>query len=454
MRSLKLFLLADLVIVLVLAIPVMNLLIKPTPSHSLSEGASGRFADAARILEEKCAMCHAGEGELPFYAELPIAKGLIQSDIERGIEHLNMAETLTGDSFPPSALAKIEYTLNQNRMPPGRYHLLHWDGMLSEQEKQILLKWIAEVRRKQLRVEGAADEFVNEPVQPLPLDHGQDPRIAELGDRMFHDVRLSVDNTLSCASCHALDKGGTDQARFSTGVQKQINNINSPTIFNTDLQFAQFWDGRAPTLEAQADGPVNNPIEMGSNWEIAMEKLRAATDVVEAFEALFPDGLTPANVMTCIAAFERTLLTPSRFDQYLRGDHSALTEEEKEGYEIFKSHACATCHSGPALGGVSYEKMGLKRDYFKERGNEILGRDMGRYNVTQNEKDRHRFKTPTLRNIERTFPYFHDGSTSDLKEAVKIMADLQSPRALSDAEADRLTLFLKSLTGEYNGQAL
>lgn len=454
MRSLKLFLLADLVIVLVLAIPVINLLVKPTPSHSLSEGASGRFADAARILEEKCAMCHAGEGELPFYADLPVAHGLIQGDIEKGIEHFNLVESLTGESIPSSALAKIEYTLQEDRMPPARYHLLHWDGMLTEQEKQIVLKWIADVRRKQLRVEGAADEFVEEPVQPLPLDHGQDPEIAELGDRMFHDVRLSVDNTLSCASCHALDKGGTDQARFSTGVQGQVGDINSPTVFNSGLQFAQFWDGRAPTLEAQADGPVNNPIEMGSNWEIAMERLRAATDVVEAFEAVFPDGLTPDNVMASIAAFERTLLTPSRFDQYLRGDHSALTEDEKKGYDLFKSHACATCHSGPALGGVSYEKMGLKRDYFKERGDEILGRDMGRFNVTQSESDRHRFKTPTLRNIERTFPYFHDGSTSDLKEAVKVMAVHQSPKALSDSDAELITAFLRSLTGEYNGQPL
>jgi len=278
--------------------------------------------------------------------------------------------------------------------------------------------------------------------------------LSAVGGGVLHGVGHCGGVTLGGARSHEQGKGGTDQTQFSTGIDNQKGDINSPTVFNSGLHLAQFWDGRAPDLEAQADGPVNNPIEMGSNWEEAMVKLSAASDVVEAFAEVFPDGLTPENVMASIAAFEKTLLTPSRFDAYLRGDEQAITEQEREGYALFKAHACATCHSGPALGGCSYEKMGLKANYFDDRGDEVLKRDFGRFNVTAEEKDRHRFKVPTLRNVEITYPYFHDGMTTELKEAVKTMAKYQSPKPLSDSDADLIVAFLKSLTGEYNGEQL
>lgn len=457
MKNKKAMLFVVLVVIAILALPVANLIFKPQPSVALSSTASGDFVTVAKILDAKCAMCHTEGDALPFYASLPIASGVIQADIESGLDHLDLASSLSseqGQGLSEPALAMIEYTINEDRMPPTPFLAMHWDGALSSSEKKTILDWVAKVREETHRSGNAADEFANEPVQPLPAEHGQDPVIAALGDKMFHEVRLSGDNTLSCASCHGLDKGGTDQAQFSTGIDKQMGDINSPTVLNSGLQFALFWDGRAPTLEAQADGPVNNPIEMGSNWEEAMAKLKAATDVVEAFEKAFPDGLTPENVMASIATFERTLLTPSRFDRYLRGESDVLSDSEIKGYEAFKEHACATCHCGSALGGCSYEKLGLKADYFHKQDGEPLKRDNGRFNVTQNERDLHRFKVPTLRNIEITFPYFHDGSTSDLKEAVKTMCRCQSPKPISDADTDLIVAFLKSLTGEYNGQQL
>jgi len=457
MKNKKILWVVVVLVFIALAFPLSNLIFKPQPSGALASKAHGDFVEVAKILETKCAVCHIEGEDLPFYATLPIANDLIESDVKSALAHLDLLESLKqqeGEPVSKPALAMVEYTLEEGRMPPSHFLALHWNGGLSSEERETVLEWIAGVRAQQHRVEGVAEEFVNEPVQPLPLEHGQDPKIAALGDKMFHDVRLSGDNTLSCASCHGLDKGGTDQAQFSTGIDKQVGDINSPTVFNSGLQFALFWDGRAPTLQAQADGPVNNPIEMGSNWDEAMAKLKAATEVVEAFAAVFPDGLTPENVMASISVFEKTLLTPSRFDQYLRGDASAIADEEKQGYELFKAHACATCHSGPALGGCSYEKMGLKADYFADRGGDVLKRDNGRFNVTGEEKHRHRFKVPTLRNVEVSYPYFHDGTTSDLKEAVMTMAKYQSPKPLSEADADLIVAFLKSLTGEYNGQQL
>jgi cytochrome c peroxidase len=208
-------------------------------------------------------------------------------------------------------------------------------------------------------------------------------------------------------------------------------------------------------LEEQAAGPVHNPIEMGSNWEEVIPKLEKDPEYVKAFKALYPEqGISGEAIVDAIAVFERSLNTPnSRFDQYLRGKKDAITEEEKKGYELFKSNGCATCHVGPAMGGESFERMGLKGDYFEDRGN-IQEVDQGRINFTKNEDDRFKFKVPTLRNIAVTYPYFHDGQASDLMEAVKTMAKYQEGKELSDQEAELIVKFLNTLTGEYKGELL
>ncbi len=292
-----------------------------------------------------------------------------------------------------------------------------------------------------------AEKYRNEPIRPIPSTIEVDRRKAALGHRLFHDPRLSHDNTVSCAHCHPLERGGTDGLPRSVGIKGTLGDINAPTVLNSSLHIAQFWDGRAATLEEQIDGPVHNPKEMGSNWKEIISKLSRDREYRARFEELYDTGLNAANIKDAIATFERTLLTPdSRFDRFLRGDEQAITDEEKKGYLLFKSYGCASCHQGMAVGGNMYEKMGIVRGYFAERGN-ITRADYGRFNVTGLKEHRFEFKVPSLRNVELTAPYFHDGTVLTLEEAVSKMAYYQLGREIPPQDRDLIVKFLKTLTG-------
>jgi cytochrome c peroxidase len=283
-------------------------------------------------------------------------------------------------------------------------------------------------------------------IEPLPT-----PAVAMnkvlLGRRLFHDTRLSGDGTLSCASCHSLDTGGAEHRATSQGINGQIGPINAPTVLNSGLNFVQFWDGRAESLQAQAAGPVANPGEMGANWETVVATLGANENDRAEFTAIYADGVTQANITDAIAEYERSLVTPSRFDAFLHGDQSALTADEQRGWATFQEVGCTACHRGPNAGGGMYQRMGLVRNYFELRGTPLTEADNGRFNVTHDETDRHRFKVPSLRNIELTAPYFHDGSQSELAGAVRIMGQVQLNRDLTDAQVSDIVAFLRSLTG-------
>lgn len=445
-------------IILALALPVANLVI-PAPANRLSELQSDNplLVAAAAVLGQKCVNCHTSDYVLPFYAKLPVAKGIIEQDIQTGLRFWNLDAWMAqaaDQPMPETMLAKLESSIHHDDMPPAQYLLLHWNHRLSEADKAAILAYVADVRAKHYAAPWTAPQFANEPVQPLPQRIELDTAKVALGNRLYHDVRLSGDDTISCATCHALDKGGTDQARFSTGINGQLGDINSPTSFNSGFNFVQFWDGRAATLEEQADGPVNNPIEMGSNWPQVLGKLTQDAAFMQEFLAVYPQGPSKETITEAIATFERSLITPdSPFDKYLTGDEKALSPEALRGYALFKEKRCATCHVGETLGGQSYEYMGLYEDYFAARGN-VHKPDYGRFNVTEDEADRHKFKVPTLRNIAITFPYFHDGSTSDLKEAVRIMGQYNAGVTLSSTDVDAIVAFLKSLTGTFNGQPL
>lgn len=293
-----------------------------------------------------------------------------------------------------------------------------------------------------------------EAVQPLPDSLELDPEKVALGERLFHDVRLSGDDSIGCFSCHGLKTGGVDNRARSTGVNGAIGEVNAPTVFNSGFNFVQFWDGRAATLEEQIDGPVNNPKEMASSWPQVIIKLSQDAAYPDQFSRLYRDGITPSNIRDAIATFERSLVTPnSRFDKYLRGDKDALSAQEKRGFELFQSYGCAACHQGINLGGNMFEKMGLMGDYFADRGDQTDA-DKGRFNVEHDENSLHEFKVPSLRNIARTAPYFHDGSAQTLQQAVGIMAKYQLGRPMPQNEADAIVAFLESLTGEYKGEPL
>ncbi|MGN7610955.1 cytochrome-c peroxidase [Magnetococcales bacterium HHB-1] len=297
----------------------------------------------------------------------------------------------------------------------------------------------------------ADHESIRNPLQALPQQLQLNTQKVKLGHTLFHDPRLSKDNSLSCASCHNLEQGGMDLAATSTGIDNQVGSINAPTVLNSGFNFKQFWDGRAANLFEQAAGPIQSPKEMGSNWTQVITKLNQDAVMVEAFQTLYKDGLTAANIQDAIAEFERALITPSPFDDHLRGDDKALTNRQKQGLRLFLAYGCSSCHQGVNLGGNMFQNMGLYGNYFADRGKKISKADLGRYNVTGRLRDRHRFKVPGLRNVALTPPYFHDGSVKSLDEAIRIMVHYQLGREIIKPEIDLIIDFFKALTGQLDG---
>lgn len=406
-----------------------------------------------------CLSCHSADPKVPFYAKMPVAGKIVMKDIDSGYRAYDIEpvmEALKIDADVSAVdLAKIEKVVLDDRMPMPKYYLVHWGSSLTEAKKEIVLDWV-KGERVAMYDDGLPEDKAAEPVRPIDLTAEVDQEKVALGFALFHDTRLSVDNTVSCASCHDLSTAGVDNHQYSHGVDDQVGGVNAPTVYNAVYNFVQFWDGRAKTLADQAAGPPLNPIEMAStSFDEIIAKLQADKPFAKAFTAVYPDGLTEANITDAIEEFERTLITPnSRFDKWLRGDNEAITADELAGYELFKKYDCATCHVGPNLGGQSYELMGLRRHYFADRGLELTVEDNGRFKETQLERDRHRFKVPGLRNVEHTWPYYHDGTRETLEDAVRDMGIYQSGVELTSLEVDQITSFLKTLTGEYQGKLL
>lgn len=294
----------------------------------------------------------------------------------------------------------------------------------------------------------------NEPIQPIEPFANLNPRKIDLGRKLFYDPRFSHDNRLSCASCHDLQAGGTDRRTRSIGINGAVGVINAPTVFNSGFNFSQFWDGRAPTLESQIDVPIQNKIEMDATWPEVIGKLQASPEYVQLFRQIYGDDINREHIKDSIAEFERSLSTPnSRFDRYLRHDSGALNSREQQGYKLFKSFGCASCHQGMNIGGNMYQKFGVMAPYFSDRGH-LTKADQGRFNVTGDPKDIYMFKVPSLRNVELTPPYFHDGNAATLADAVRMMAKYQLGRHLTADETELIVEFLKTLTGELHGKPL
>jgi cytochrome c peroxidase len=292
---------------------------------------------------------------------------------------------------------------------------------------------------------------IDEPLQPLPLHLDLDERKIVLGERLFADPTLSRDGTLACLTCHPLDHGGTDN-RARSRTMGGMTAVNTPTVFNVGFSFRYNWNGAFDSLEKALDAPFKNA--MGTTIGEVVAKLSARADYRDPFRKIYADGLTEGNLRDALATYERSLYTPNaRFDRWLRGDEGALTADEKEGYALFKSYGCASCHQGANVGGNMFQKLGVMTDYFAERGGESKA-DQGRYNSTNADKDRHVFRVPSLRNVARTAPYFHDGSAETLDQAIRVMARYQLGRPLDQAQIDRIAAFLRTLTGEYRGRPL
>ncbi len=283
-----------------------------------------------------------------------------------------------------------------------------------------------------------------EPVSPIEPAKDVNQAMVELGKKLYFDPRLSKSGFISCNSCHNLSMGGTDNLKSSIGHGWQQGPINSPTVLNSSMNVAQFWDGRAADLKEQAGGPIANPGEMAFTHELAIDVLESIPAYVAEFNQVFgSDDINIDRITDAIAEFEKTLVTPnSRFDLWLKGNADAITENELAGYQLFKNSGCVACHMGPALGGTSFQKMGLVTPY------ETSNTAMGLAGVTGNDADQFKFKVPTLRNIELTYPYFHDGEAATLSEAVDVMGQVQLGRKFESSELGTIVAFLKTLTGE------
>lgn len=267
----------------------------------------------------------------------------------------------------------------------------------------------------------------------------------QLGKKLYLDPRLSVNDQISCNTCHKLDQFGVDNEATSPGHEGKRGDRNSPSSYNAFLHIAQFWDGRAKDVEEQALGPILNPVEMGMpNQKAVVNKLKKVDSYLVDFKSAFPSEKSPLkfrNIGIAIGAFERTLVTPSSFDAYLRGDIRALSSSERRGLKKFTEVGCVSCHNGAGVGGGMYQKLGAVEEYPHNE-------DVGLFAVTKIEDDRFFFKVPSLRNVAKTGPWFHDGSITDLNEAIRIMGQYQLGVQLSEEDVSDIRAFLESLTGE------
>jgi len=287
---------------------------------------------------------------------------------------------------------------------------------------------------------------LNEPIRPLPEKVDVDPAKVALGKRLFFDTRFSRDDKVSCGSCHDFSKGGADGQPRSPGVDGRLGPVNSPTVFNAGFNFRQLWNGKAGSLEEQVDMAITSPNVFDSNWDSVLAKLRSDAALMREFRQIYPEGLTRRNAANALAEFERSLVTPSRFDAYLRGNADAITNEEKQGYAKFKSYGCVACHQGVNIGGNMFQVFGVMRPYLGQ-STEGAGADLGRYQVTGRESDKYVFKVPSLRNVALTAPYFHNASARTLEEAVDVMIRYQLGRTASPEDKALIVKFLHALTG-------
>lgn len=421
------------------------------PEAPLPERVDMQKADtmAQALLEAKCAACHGANPEYNSFINF-FSGGLLRRDVENARRGWKME----GDPAVRSALVdylKMDHVLRTRNMPPTQYTVAHPGSRLTPQDVALL--------RLRYTEQGVAQRRFA-PLQPVQVDEKELVR-AQLGYMLYHDPRLSTTDAVSCSSCHDMSMGGTDHKAKSEGVpgadgKPQLGGVNAPTVFNTAGHIRQFWDGRAADLKEQAGGPPLNPVEMGyatpEDWEQIAAKLRKDSLLVSLFEFVYgPNSICGDTITDAIAAFERTLTTPdSAFDRYLKGDASALDEEQKAGMQAFVSYGCATCHAGPALGGLSFEAINKKNDFRAH----TPGYEEGAFGLQDfSKKPEHSdlFRVPTLRNVALTYPYFHTGAVRELKDAVRIMFDTQVGRVPADAVLFSITRFLEGQTGKFRG---
>lgn len=304
-------------------------------------------------------------------------------------------------------------------------------------------------------VNAQAPPYIDEPIQPIPFPAAKTPQEIKkiaLGEKLFSDPRLSHNNSSACIICHPLEQGGMDNLRLSLRPDGKLTSTNTPTIFNVALNFRFFWDGRARTLEEQIG--IDPFLDNDTRWADVVTKLSQDKIYRKQFDLIYADGISIKNIQDALVAFELSLVTyNSRFDQFLLGNQNAISAQEKQGYELFKSYGCVACHQGANVGGNMFQKLGAVTDYFASRSH-LTVTDLGRFNTTKREQDRHVFRVPSLRLVVLTAPYLHDGSEKSLKDAIDVMAKYQLGRTIPNEHVELIIAFLKTLPGEFRGRLL
>ena len=426
----------------------------------------GQFVQV--IEKNGCLQCHQANPDPVWYENFPGVANTIAKDRENSYRFIDLRAVVdavnAGEDVSLPDIAKIEQSVLNNSMPISKYTMVHWGSSLDANEKQIMLNWTSAAKASyaELYASQTGDEVpVLENGQynwPMPAVEvlGIDQKKADLGQKLYHDTRLSADSTLACATCHVLNQGGADGSAHSRGIKGQFGGVHAPTTYNALFNIREFWDGRAADLQDQAGGPPLNPIEMGyESFDQIAAKLMEDETMVEEFKQVYGDSgeINQETITGAIAEFEKQLLTQnSRFDQYLNGDSAAMTAEEIQGYQIFQKNYCASCHIGPSFGGQSFEKLGTTtpmETYIAARGDGEGDGDAGHSAFTGNEEDKYKFKVPSLRNVTDTAPYMHDGSVLTLEQAVKTMFRYQTDNQnASSSDINKVVQFLNAINGE------
>ncbi len=429
-------------------------------------------AVADKILQSKCADCHSATPAFNGLSNL-----LSLGQVKRDIEGAQRAFTLEPDGSVRSAnvdFLKMDQVLRTRSMPPALYTMVHLGKGLTQTDvtllrhhyssREAMKRAFAPIRPEGMTAKehtayvwGLPDSSTNPDRETLAKAWGK----VYLGHRLYFDTRLSTTNEVSCASCHDLTKGGTDNLAKSEGVpgpdgKPQLGGVNAPTVYNAEGNIRQFWDGRAADLQEQAGGPPLNPVEMGyshpEDWKAIADKLSKDQEYRILFPLVYGDkGITGETITDAIAAFERTLVTPdSAFDRYLAGDDNAMTQQQKDGMEAFLTYGCATCHAGPTLGGQSFEYVNTHAPLRAHAKGYAEGA-FGLRDFTKKEEHKDMFRVPNLRNIALTAPYFHTGTVNKLEDAVRIMFETQTRKTPNEALVADVTAFLQAQTGKYKG---
>ena len=356
------------------------------------EGSSKESQATAIFDEASCITCHQKNTILPFYSDFPLIGQIAKDDHKKGYRMFDMEEAWDKikkeEVLNEVYLAKIEMeTIILGTMPPTKYNIFHWGSSITASKKTILKSWVKFHREKFHSNVLSAEQFKNEPVQPIPISIQANRRKAKLGEELFYDKCLSSDNSISCASCHNLKNGGADNRQYPEGINKRLGGINTSTVYNAYFNAMQSWNGCSSSMEEHIEKHLTSPNIMGNDsFTEIIEKLQNDSIINNSFKKIYDDGVTIFSITNAITEFVKTLFTPdSDFDKYIKGDEYAINKMQVFGYELFKSHKCVTCHAGINLGGQTRELMGRHKNYFDDRGWELMKEDMGYFNCTADE---------------------------------------------------------------------